>query len=312
MLNLPLLQGSESFSYKYKGDIDAIDLQTLLTSQLHFLTIVNEVQRSIYPGMDLKIKVETPKKGSFELVQLYEWALENNLFNKASLELLDTTTSLASNVFGVIGGLYTIYAHLKGKKAKSIEPQGDDKIKIINNSGDIIIADKIVLNLYTTNQSLNEAFKKQMEVIEEDPSVEGIEIVNNENKNVVVDIPRSNFPYFQNKNEYLSNDQITKPKLRVRVFIKKPDLFPKSPDKVIWELIHEGRNIKAKIIDPAFIEEINKSLRVGQGDSMLVDLNIIAEYDKRLSTHIDKTYEIAKVYSVDPKPLDPEQKTLFS
>jgi hypothetical protein len=78
-------------------------------------------------------------------------------------------------------------------------------------------------------------------------------------------------------------------------------LFPKT-DKVTWEFIYDGRNIRAIITDSSFIDKINNGLRVGQGDCMVVDLIIIAEYDKRFNTHIDKKYEIPNVISIEEKP----------
>ena len=295
------MTGQERYEYKYNGDVDYIDINTLLASQLHFVTIINEVQRNIFPEIDLKIRVEAPRKGSFIFQQLYEWAVNSDLFSKDKVEYWNNFGGVATLLIGIVGGLYRLFIHLKGKKAKSIEDAGDNKIIVTNANGQTIIIERSVFNIYTSNQSLNEAFRKQIEVLEQDPSVDGIQIINTENQNIIVSVPRGNFGDFTNGNEYLNSSTIDKPKPTTRLYIKKPDLFPKS-EKVVWEFIYDGRNIKATITDLAFIALINNGLRVGQGDSMIVDLNIVAEYDARFNTHIDKKYEITSVKTVEPKP----------
>lgn len=301
------MSGQERYEYKYNGDVDYIDINTLLSSQLHFVTIINEVQRSLFPEIELKIRVEAPKKGSFIFQQLYEWAVNSDLFSKEKVEYWNNLGGVATVLVAVVGALYRLFIHLKGKKAKSIDDAGENKITVTNESGQTIIIERSVFNIYTSNQALNEAFRKQLEVLEQDPSVDGVQIINTETQKVVMSVPRENFSDFVNGNQYLNSSTIDKPKPTTRLYIKKPDLFPKS-EKVVWEFIYDGRNIKATITDLSFISQINNGLRVGQGDSMIVDLNIIAEYDSRFNTHIDKKYEILSVKSVEPKPNSPQSE----
>lgn len=302
--------GQDRFEYKYKGDVAYIDIETLLSSQLHFVTIVNEVQRSLLPEIELKIRVEAPSKGSFIFQHLYQWAVENDIFSKDRIEYISNLGGAAAFIYGAVKGLIIVFSHLKGTKATKIEEQKGDKVKIFNESGQFIYADRSVFNIYTTNQALNEAFRKQAEVLEQDENVDGIQLINKETKEVIVDVPREKFADFQHGNAYLSGERIDKPKPTTRLYIKKPDLFPKSQERVIWEFIYDGKPIKATITDAGFISQINEGLRVGQGDSVIVDLKIIAEFDKRFNTHIDKRYEITSVKSIEPKQSPPKQMNI--
>lgn len=295
------MKGIEKFEYKYNGEIDFIDINTLLTTQIHFVSIINEVQRNIFPEIDLKINVEAPKKGSFIFQQVYEWTANSDIFSKEKVEYLSNLGGVVTSIMGVVGSLYALYVFLKGKKAEKIEDNGNGKIKIKNNEGEILIVENVIFNLYTSNQSLNDAFRKQAEALENDINVEGVQIINQDKNEIIVDVKRDSFNDFTNNNEYLNSSIIEKPKPSIRLFIKKPDLFPKT-DKVTWEFIYDGRNIRAIITDSSFIDKINNGLRVGQGDCMVVDLIIIAEYDKRFNTHIDKKYEIPNVISIEEKP----------
>lgn len=295
------MKGIEKFEYKYNGEIDFIDINTLLSTQIHFVSIINEVQRNIFPEIDLKINVEAPKKGSFIFQQIYEWTANSDIFTKDKVEYLNNLGGVVTSIMAVVCSLYGLFKFLKGKKAEKIEDDGNGKIKIKNNEGEILIVENVIFNLYTSNQSLNDAFRKQAEALENDINVEGIQIINQDKNQVIVDVKRDTFNNFTNNNEYLNSTIIEKPKSSIRLFIKKPDLFPKT-DKVTWEFIYDGRNIRAIITDSNFINKINNGLRVGQGDCMVVDLIIIAEYDKRFNTHIDKKYEIPNVISIEEKP----------
>jgi hypothetical protein len=295
------MKGIEKFEYKYNGEIDFIDINTLLTTQIHFVSIINEVQRNIFPEIDLKINVEAPKKGSFIFQQIFEWTANSDIFTKDKVEYLSNLGGVVTSIMVVVGSLYELFKFLKGRKAEKIEDEGNGKIKIKNNEGDILIVENVIFNLYTSNQSLNDAFRKQAEALENDINVEGIQIINQDKNEIIVDVKRDSFNDFTNNNEYINSSIIEKPKPSIRLFIKKPDLFPKT-DKVTWEFIYDGRNIRAIITDSSFIDKINNGLRVGQGDCMVVDLIIIAEYDKRFNTHIDKKYEIPNVISIEEKP----------
>ncbi|MCP1384425.1 hypothetical protein [Runella salmonicolor] len=301
MNNSVKMYGKDRFEYQYKGEVEDIDINTLLSSQLHFVTIINEVQRNLFPEITLKIRVEAPKKGSFIFQQLYDWAVSHDIFSKDKVEYWNNLGGVASVLVSSVSGIFLLFKHLKGKKAKKLEDDGNNRIIVTNDDGKTVIIEKSVFNIYTSNQALNEAFRKQAEVLEQDPNVEGIKILNTETGKTLINVPRKDFSDFTKGNAYLNNTTIEKPKSLVRLFIKKPDLFPKS-DKVSWDFIYDGRNIKAVIVDSAFIAEINNGLRVGQGDSMIVDLNVIAEYDSRFNTHIDKRYEITAVKSIEPKP----------
>ena len=83
------------------------------------------------------------------------------------------------------------------------------------------------------------------------------------------------------------------------LFIKKPNLFPDKKKKWVWELLHQGRDIKAIIVDEAFMQKINNGLKVGQGDRLQADLKIFYKYDERFNTYLEsKKYEVLNITKV--------------
>jgi hypothetical protein len=57
----------EYYKFCYAGDLDSINLDTLLDSQYQFKHILDEIQRELYKENKLEIKVVATQKGSFEL-----------------------------------------------------------------------------------------------------------------------------------------------------------------------------------------------------------------------------------------------------
>ena len=285
--------GIEKYDFRYECTPSNIDINTLLLSQLHFVSAITEIQKNLYPNCEFKIKVEAPKDGSFIFQQIYEAVNEQTLFSKENVEYAANLTEVTGFIFAGLFSIYKLRKHLKGAKAKEEKNEGDF-VNITNNEGTQILIDKKIFLLYKSNPTINIAINNHFQVIENDDNINGIGIKSQTNNDTFFNISKEEFTDFTTPNEYLSNDTLEKPKQGQRVYIKKPDLIPKKK-KVVWSVIYDSREIKAVISDLGFISKINNGLRVAQGDSMLVDMKIISVLDKIYNTHIDKVFEITKV-----------------
>lgn len=112
-------------------------------------------------------------------------------------------------------------------------------------------------------------------------------------------INKKDFSSFEEENPYLikrTDEQIKKNQI---LYIKKPNLYPENKKKWIWELIHQGRDIKATIIDAAFLKKINDGLKVGQGDRLQADLKVFYKFDERVNTYLEsQKYEVSNITEV--------------
>ena len=73
MLLLNMSKGlQKKYEYSYDVEDNSIDINALLISQLHFSTIVNEVNKKLHPEIDLNIRVVAPKEVSFVFQQIFE------------------------------------------------------------------------------------------------------------------------------------------------------------------------------------------------------------------------------------------------
>jgi hypothetical protein len=281
---------ANEYEFSYGGS-NYIDVNTLLTSQFHFLAIINEFQKELYPDTKLGIKVKGFKEGSF-IVQL---VIDINPI-MGTLMSHSTEVGVVSGIIGSVGSLFSIYTILKGEKAVELNEKGD-RIEIIapNNSGTITV-DKRVFNIYKNNITINVAVQKNFEILESDAEIKAIEIIDKKSDESLLNVDRSEFNVLSTPNKYLDKDTNEEIHLNQVLFIKEPNLYPEKGKIWIWKLLHKGRDIKAKMLDTKFMQQINDGLKIGQGDRMIADLKIYYKWDETFMTYIESNrYDVVKV-----------------
>jgi hypothetical protein len=221
------------------------------------------------------------------------------------------TKENAGIIGGILGAFKTaleIHKYLKGKKPESIIEQGD-KYEITNGDNAKIIVDKRVFNVYRHNENLTQSIQKNFEALSNDASVEGITIRPDNNPEPIVNISKQEFDELSKPNPFFDKEQNEEMWVDETVFIKKPNLMPEKGKVWNWELLHKGRDIKAKITDPRFELQINEGLRVAQGDRLIVDLKIFYKWHDRYNTFVESgKYEIIKVHKLIERE---EQSKMF-
>ena len=123
---LIILKQNETYTFKYNSDSDSIDLNTLLLSQIHFSTILNEIKNDVAGDADLKIRIRPLAKGSvpFDLTLAMSW-LETLLAGQ--------NVNYISNVIQILTGLIALRMFLKSRKPTKVEIKQD---KVIVTMGD--------------------------------------------------------------------------------------------------------------------------------------------------------------------------------
>lgn len=285
------MKNEKKFEFKYDGE-NFIDLNTLLTSQFHFLAAVNELQKELYPSVDLKIKVGAFNKGSFIVDLLMESSWVDSLFNKENAVIVSTIVSTFSH-------LINVHKFLKGRKADKIEEVGNNITLTINGDNNKITISKDVFNIYKENTTINKAIQQNFELLKDDAEIQGVQISESESsdKQVFLKIEKEEFKDLSTPNPYLERDVHEEIYARQNLFIKKPNLVPEKNRVWNWEFIYKGADIKAKITDRSLEKKINEGLRVGQGDRIIADLKIFYKFSKTYNTFIQSgKYEVVKIH----------------
>ncbi len=279
----------KEYQFKYLGDQDYIDINTLVLSQLHFASMVTEIQKKLFPNEDIKIKIKSFKEGTFNVEHIIEILALGAFTLKPSFDYIGT-------IFSILADYLQIRKTLNGKLAKSVK-EIENKVEItyeINGNDNVIVIAKDAWEIFNKNQLLNTVTQKNIEALENDNEINGVEIRETQIEKPIISLPRDDFPKLRSPNKYL--DKKTKENFEDTIlFIKRPDLLPKNFVK--WSFVHRGRPIEALITDTSFIERINNGERFGQGDALNVKLKIYLNWDSRFNTYVETgKFEVIQVH----------------
>lgn len=292
------------FEFKYEGQ-NFIDLNTLLTSQFHFLASFREIQKELFPDAEVKIKVGGFKEGSFIVELFSETTWIENLFKSVT-----PIVPVVPEVLGALNDFLTLKKLLKGEKAEKVTESGSNVIIQTENNNSVVI-DKRVFNIYTDSSIVNRSIQSNFDLLEKDEEILGIKIseVIGAKRNDLISVDRSDFEIMQKDNTYLGREISNEISVNERVFIKKPNLMPEKGKILTWGFLHKGRDITAKITDKSFIQKIDDGIiRFGKGDRLIVDLKIGYRWDETFMTNIENNkFEVVKVHKLIERD---EQTTL--
>ncbi len=276
-----------SLDFKYQGDTHFIDSNTLITTQVHFLSIVQEVARTMNPSIKVSVKYQAFKKGSFEVSQLIEIATVAGLFSVPHLGFI-------KDVISVISDYLSIKEFLKGNKASNIvEKKNDQKIEVHLHGSHITIHPD-AFKIYQNNLTVHQGFIKSGETLLGDENVDGIELIDKKTKTPLLSVPREKFQDLTTSNAYLS-EEFRDETVDATITITKPELAPKGKTAK-WNFIHKSRRITGVIIsDVDFLKSVSAGLRFGNGDALKVDLKIVYKYDTVFRQYIEHRFEVVLV-----------------
>ena len=239
------------------NEIDAIILSNTIKE---FATITKETALYIDPDAYVRINVTAFNNGSFEI--LFNAIVEAQ--NKISFEQVSAVTSMAATTITAVKGIFDIRKLLKGEKPKSVT-ENNGQIIVENNAGNIVQAphaSKIVLDNSVVDNSVTNITYNLMQ----HHSSSGFSFIANDVeteftqqdvKDMVSGLPRT---------ETSTRKHIV---TRETLIIKKPDMMGLSA----WDLHRDGKTIKAKINDEAWLESIkHREHLFGYGDAIEVDL----------------------------------------
>lgn len=276
-----------SYTFKYQSDENSIDLNTLLLSQIHFSTILNELKNEVAPDIDLSIKIRPLEKGSvpFDIILNVSWI--EGIFN--AHQTIVHCIELGSAIVGGLVSLIQLKIWLKGEKPTNVITNNNNTVTIIQNNIQINVT-KEVYDIYTSNSTVDRSMKKAFEAIESDEQVTGIEILN-EQKQSLVAVAREDFDNLSMDNTFLEEvTEVSNISNQALTLLKV--VFDKGYK---WQFYLESRKINASIKDADFMDRVTNGEQFAKGDVLIVDLEIRKVLDKSIDIYIEKDFSITKV-----------------
>ena len=293
-----LIKSTAQFGIHLEGEseIDAMLLSKTISDMAELTQLAARKQN---PDAYLKMNVTAFKNGSFQIDFSTVCEVAQSLSNMAT-----PVATLALTVVGTVKGIFEIKKLLKGKKAKEVIDDTNDKSKVIikNNNSETINVEKcstIVFNNFRADQ-----------------------LASNISHYAQEHNPTGGFSFFVGSDELhcsaqdvknmteplpVMEETITKKcKVEAVLDIKKADILGRSA----WDFRYNGKSITAKIDDDNFLETVHNGAALKAGDY----INALLEIEVRLDENgkpvcNSEQYTVISVHD-GIRHFDPEQLEL--
>lgn len=289
-----------TYTFKYGGESDSMDLNTLLLSQMHFSWILGEVKNEIAKDSDLSIKIKPLQKGSIPFDFILNVSLFDSLFTP-----LAVYTGIPASIITIWVGIVQLRKWSRGKKYTKITMLGEGKIMVTIGDREFEV-NEIAYKL-AQNPVIDRALTKGFDAIEKDENIENIEVID-EHKTPLLTVSRAEFVNFIEPNENFE-ERIQKESKQEELTIFKV-VFDKGYK---WQFYDKnGRKISAIVQDDAFMERINKGEAFSKGDTIIAEMEVEKLFDESLNIFVENSYKINRVISHTPRGSKPNQPDLFT
>jgi hypothetical protein len=286
ILKILHMEKQPKYTFKYNGDLEYIDITTLISSQLHFLEMLNEIQREIAPEIEFKTKIKYLPKGSWQYEFMFS-LFPGLVFGSDSVDKIKKIISAASSILN-------LKKLLKGKEPIKIEQSGNGIIVHIQGDNNQVQFYTLPAHEFKLmkNKKIDNSANKMIDDVDKDNSIDGIEIFEDKDS-ILVDIKRDDFEKTKKTNSFLEESKtLQEPINNVELIM----LYNKDGK---YDLYQNGSRITPyHIEDPEFNDKLSKGNEgFYSGNRLFVDMSILKEYNKVGDVYINKSYSIIKVHS---------------
>lgn len=261
------------FKIKFGTSSNDIDIETLISSLLNTSNIIQEVNRELGTEKKIEVKIKALEKGSFEIhIELVESVL-SSLFSDAKI-------SYASNIIGIVGGLFGFAKFLGGRRPSKLEQKGDS-ITVTNENGDVTIFKDTIVNIFNENEKVRSNIGKQFSRMYKNDEIQDFEIISYQNE-ILTHIDRQEFEQLSK----VISHEVEEYEVEVLENEKLQILRPSFATHLKWDLVYKGTIISAKMMDEELLRSVDDGDHFSKGDLMVVDLEITKIYDPQFDAYM--------------------------
>jgi hypothetical protein len=270
----------ESLKIEFKGQEHQIDANTLINTLIHYTALIRQINEEAGKGeRKIELKVNAPERGSFIIDITLNTKLIETIFSS-------DTVNYTAGIVTVLGGVFAAYKMLKGKPLKEDEDVAEKIIKENN----ITITNSSFITIYN-NATVRSAISKSIETAANDSAVEGIFISNRDKE--ITTINRADF-------DNLIYDDFDKEGVQEEIkhiIVDNATLgiitlsFDKKKN---WEFLYDGFKISMPMRDSGLSSLIDNGMRFAKGDSIIVKLEIVRQYNSTYNGYQNKKYRIVE------------------
>jgi len=280
----------ERYRFRYISDENYLDIDTLLTSQMEFKQMLEEVKKDIYREGRLRIRAGPITHGSFELELLLDLVTEG--LPLAPLVLAPESIAAIRRILDFLCSYLGLKKLLKGKKPDKVETKGNEVS--IQSGSNVTVVEQNVYNTYIQNVNLDSAARRNFAALEQDPDVAGLEVLRE--KEPILTLERSDFEAISAPNECLE-EEVKEQVVDGDIVITKAILDPDRKWK--WGFVYQGRRINAEVTDGVFNQKVKNGLiEFAHGDALKARLKIVKKYDPALRTFVETEIVVLEVMKI--------------
>jgi len=276
-----------TFSITYDGKEAEIDARTLIQSLDSVQNIVRELSYAESLAEQFTLKVRANRPGSF----VVDLVISPEFIETAKSLFSGDNYKIAGAIIGLLAGILELRKHLKKEPPKSVT-QNKSSVTVENSKGENITVNNNTYNYYVNNHNIQANLDRNYTSLASDNTISSFKLTD-ENSEQLFNATRDDFPDMvigkridPEENRYLPE--------RVILNIVKPS-FERGYK---WKFIYRGVHIGATVEDEEFLNKVDqRTVRFAKGDLMDVDLQILQEYDKSLSTYVNKNYVVQRVHN---------------
>lgn len=277
---------------KFDGQAHQVDVNTFTQVILDYSKVLQAAADVAGIEDPVKICINATAPGSLDVVM----SVIAETVPSALQFLSDNKDGLEAAVL-IASGLYGFKQKIAGKK--KVQKVGDDKAErtvTLNADGDVFVVNADVFNLYKDRPETTEAIDNSFSALDENPAIEGIEM--SSKGDTVFRAERNEFSAIATSPNY-ENDNVKHRVEQVWLTVVKPFLAVSKTRK--WEFVYNGSKITAPIVDDSFLDTL-ELIPFRMGTKMLVELDVLQEYDELYKAYLNKRFTVLRVIEVDDPP----------
>lgn len=288
-------RSQNEFNFTFDGAIEAIEVRSLTTSLLSLNDVIKEVNELLITNKKVELTVKTYKPGSFDVyLQLIADGLgvgiAAGLFSGNNVEV-------ARQVLDFVVSSLNLKQFLKGNKPKEVIKLEDNRVKVIDNQGNVFIADHMVFNMASNNEILDKKIGSIFVTAKEIDTVTGLTIKDHEGKVMFKsEKEKGDFDHMVEPNPVLRvEEQITRDQIIDEAILSVYSLTFDDTKK--WEFYYQGNKIPVKLLDTDFIQKVlNRTYHFANGDRIRCKMTIHQTWNKVAMVHENKAYSVVEVF----------------
>ena len=262
---------------KFDGQLSQIDVKAFISTVEGFCDTLQIVNKHFNAVKELEIKVDSVKKGSFEI---------NLILSCDPSQLWAGVTGISTAVIAVCQ-LYKFKQWLADRKLKSTkEEDGTTTIEDVN--GDVKQIASRLYGIHSDNKRVDRAMTKSFAYLAKDPNVKIFVIKLNEEE--LFSASGSEFNKMAKQSPSKPEERLVRQKENLVI-----DKVVFENRKQAWGFIYRGIKINAKIQDENFFDNfVDQRAEFAKGDQLQVELEITQRIHPKAQVYQNIKYSILK------------------